>query len=436
MTELQHSSVRFQRPEFGPEVEFGSADWPSVTLYGIAGHFQIFNPSQRPPASEIPVLVFRPATINEIGVIQKDTLSPKDLFLLAIGFLPLSESSCVCLTDSVNSDYDTDDAEEHVLFRESRTTRTEESRYYKRRDLREVKPVKLQSFSVSEEISNIGSGFLSTRNHTWYGFETINSDTARQVVDHLQRFTYVPASSDWVRVFDSEPEIYMHRKEAQELALALLKLPCHPEGYLLGGVSRKGVAMMLLTYSAGYLVSMMVRLEQKIDILNFSQQDKQKLNRVLEPALQLLGKANISQRAFRAIYDLDIVLGELGNQDGQNIVDSVVGILAITNPEFLRLVHQSLRNISESTSSTVRLDMWSKTLKVPSSFGVFESFIVDWDLLSPNDPRTHETVEISHTVIVLATIRAILRCKMLSICFDADPLISVVGEWEDVIHIQ
>ncbi|KAI1469337.1 uncharacterized protein F4812DRAFT_470341 [Daldinia caldariorum] len=410
--ELQRAPIRSQRLGIGSEVELGSADWPSVTLYGITGNLQIFNQSQRPSARDIPVLVFRPAPINEIRGIQKDTLSPKDLLLLAIGFLPLSESSCVCLTASVNFGSDTDDFEEHRHERRISTRKREPMRSYIRNGPREVNPVELQSSSVGE-ISNIGSGFLSTRNHTWYGFETINNATAQEAVDHLWGFTYVPTSSDWIRVFDSQPEAYMRRKEAQELALALLKLPCHPEGYLLGGTSRKGTAR--------HLVSMLVRLEQKTDILNLSQQDKQKLNRVLDPALQFLDKENVSPRAFQVIYDLDLV---------------VVGILAITNPEFLVLVRQSLRNISESTNSTVQLDMWSKTLKVPSAFGVFESFIVDWDLLRPDDPRTHEIVEISHTVIALATIRAILRCKMLSICFDADPLISVVGEWEDVIHIQ
>ncbi|OTB17846.1 hypothetical protein K445DRAFT_20315 [Daldinia sp. EC12] len=419
-----------QSPRLKPQLEIRTPGEPAGTLHGITGHFEILSESQRPSPADIPVLVFHPAPIIGTQETQKDVLSPKDLFLLAIGFLPLSESSCVCLVDS----FDSDDIEYFDQQVDTRPPQLEHA--YARDGQLETKPVKLQSFSVGQEFSNIGDTFLNICNHTWYGFEPINSNTAREAVDSIRGHTYVPANSEWVRVLGTNPEVYMLRREAQQLALALLKLPCHPGGYLLSGLTRKGAGLTLLTDPAKQLVSMMARLGQRIEILDLSQQDKQRLNRELGPAIRLLDRENGSYRAFQAIYDLDLALGDLGSKDDQNVVDSVIGILAITNAEFLVLVQQSLRNLSESTNSTVKLDMWTKTLKVPSAFGVFESFSVDWDSLCPDDPRAHETVEISHTVIVLATIRAILRCKMLSICFNADPLISTVGEWEDIIHIQ
>ncbi|KAK6953054.1 hypothetical protein Daesc_005353 [Daldinia eschscholtzii] len=248
----------------GPELGMGAPGEPAGTLYGITGHLEILSDSQRPSPADIPVLVFHPAPIIETQETQKDVLSPKDLFLLAIGFLPLSESSCICLVDSFDFDDDIDDINQQVVTRSPPF-----GHGYARDSHLETKLVKLQSFSVGQEVSNVGGAFLNIRNHTWYSFEPINSNTAREAVDSIRGYTYVPANSEWARALGTNPEVYMLRREAQQSALALLKLPCHPEGCLLSGLTRKGVGLTLLTYPAKQLVSMTARLGQRIEILDY-----------------------------------------------------------------------------------------------------------------------------------------------------------------------
>lgn len=57
----------------------------------------------------------------------------------------------------------------------------------------------------------------------------------------------------------------------------------------------------------------------------------------------------------------------MGSPKSQAILDEAVAILCITNEEFQDIVHQLIRNLKESATIAIDLDLKSMTLKVPSS---------------------------------------------------------------------
>ncbi|RYP25254.1 hypothetical protein DL765_000135 [Monosporascus sp. GIB2] len=137
--------------------------------------------------------------------------------------------------------------------------------------------------------------------------------------------------------------------------------------------------MTLLANSSKRLVGLMSRVLDKARLLSLSQEDHQKLSRVLSPALHRIEKNQdaFNRLAFNSMYQLDEVLEDLRSGPNHLVIDRVIGILRLTNNEFLGLAYQSIRNLTEGTSATVQLDLRSTNLKVPSAFSVMQHFPVD-----------------------------------------------------------
>lgn len=151
-----------------------------------------------------------------------------------------------------------------------------------------------------------------------------------------------------------------------------------------------------------------------------------------------IGKDPSASRAMSTtLCKLDNVLAQLGSQE--KVVDHIIGMLTVTNVEFQELVYQSMRHLRESTTATVELDMRAGVIKVPSAFGVMQQFIVDLDRIFPEDMRSHETISVRHTTVVLAAMKSCLRSEMLKSCHDITPLLKLVQgvqERGDMVYLS
>ncbi|RYP61456.1 hypothetical protein DL770_009780 [Monosporascus sp. CRB-9-2] len=272
------------------------------------------------------------------------------------------------------------------------------------------------------------------------GRPIVRRGASLEVIREIQGYTYLPADSEWIRIHSGgydEPDAYVPRTDAQQLALALSNLKWHPEGYRIGG-ERRSPGKTFLTSSSKRLVGLMSRVLEKARLLSLSKEDHQKLSRASSVILRRIEKNRdtFNHHAFNSMYQLDEVLEDVGSGPNHLVTDRVIGILCLANDEFLELVYQSTRNLTEGTSTTIQLDLRSTTLKVPSAFGVMQHFPVDWDRISPGEDRSHDTIPVSHTVVILASMRSLLRSMMLRCSLDAGPLLDLVVDREDLVYIH
>ncbi|MCJ1323572.1 hypothetical protein MMC10_000233 [Thelotrema lepadinum] len=174
--------------------------------------------------------------------------------------------------------------------------------------------------------------------------------------------------------------------------------------------------------------------------LSLGDQDKQKCLKVFGPVISRIEKEVVppprKRSLLEALYNLDLVLHELGNTQDSRTVSLVAGILMITNLSFQDLLHDSIRNLKEITQSNIQLDLRSTTLKVPPAFGIMQHFPVDMDQILPDEPRRHETIAVTHTAVILAALRGAVRCLVILMCYDADPLLFIVNDFEELVYVK
>lgn len=439
-----------------------SRQYGSRILYGTTGSLEV-DPRGQQTSLPCLILTYRAASTTTYSNEMKNDVLPIDqLFLLSIGLLKIRDGLYVSLADSqpveelegAENEYErrsSDDAEYHnypererirtrVVERERESTRSEEH-YPSRRTRhtyyeREPSAYRLGECNIAEPLVRMGKAFMDFSG----GFDCIgfSPEDDRGMKASLSRFeenTYVPADHNWVRV----EETYIPRADAQRMAIALLDLPWSSQGYLIGG-EESGVAMTMFKAAAKRLRPMMERLQEKVQLLDLTSQDKQKLSTAMDPVLRRLNRVEFSRdiQIFRKLYELNTVLLKQGSPQSQVMVDQVVAILSITNEEFREIVHASIRAIKESETTAIDFDLKTTTLKVPSAFGVKQHFQVDWDAISntTSETRPHETVLVKHTAIVLASLRGLVLCMMLLACSDAEPLLELVGDCGDLIYID
>jgi hypothetical protein len=65
-----------------------------------------------------------------------------------------------------------------------------------------------------------------------------------------------------------------------------------------------------------------------------------------------------------------------------------------------------------------------------------QHFYVDMDQIPPGESRSHETLPVSHPVVVSAAMRSALRSMMLRSCVDADPLLDTVTRLKDIVCVE
>lgn len=301
---------------------------------------------------------------------------------------------------------------------------------------------RLRQIEPDQEILKIGGSFFGTGPINMFMLMPLNSIHAGPVLSELSRWSKLPADSGWVRIakedengYNTRHKFYLERISAQRLTYGLLSLRWHPSRYLLPSISQSGPGSELFETAAQPFFNFVLRLSTGLKRIHLGQANKQKLSSALA-TVQARRDAGPGTRLYAAARELDAVLGELGSGGDQTFIDQIIAILTITNSEFRNLVYVSLRNLRETATSLVQLEMPSATLKVPSAFGVMQHFYVDWQEMFPEDVRNHETITVSYTVVVLAATRSLAKCQMLLCCPDARPLIRTVAGLGDVVHMN
>lgn len=463
------------------------------TLFGTTGACGFFT-MVMPDGSSLRTVRFSLHTIREVSA---DSLDPKDLLLLSLGFLKTSQSHYVCVTqfeempedssenslsssgsdgegthetpirqepsrhqvasmETSNQPYphpptqpthnlEITDLRRRVPGQAMRQTLLHRPVPYQQMSMpyyRQPKLYRLRQIEPDQEIFQIGGAFFGTSPIDMFILMPLNPVHAAPILAEISPWSKLPADSNWVRISDVDAngndtgmgKIYIERISAQRLAFGLLSLRWHTERYLLPSISQSGAGGELFEAAARSLYKFFFRLSTGLEWLSLSQANKQKLSSALA-SIRARRDAGTGARLYTAARELDAVLGELGSGREHTFVDQIVAVLAITNSEFRSLVYDSLRNLRETTTSLVQLEMPSATLKVPMAFGVMQHFYVDWQEMFPEDIRNHETIPVSYTVVVLAATRSLVKCQMLLSCPDSRPLIHTVAGLGDVVHM-
>ena len=265
----------------------------------------------------------------------------------------------------------------------------------------------------------------------------------RAELEAVTPHTFIPAHTPWVRLNKSPyynrdgvlVDEYIRRSDAQKLAYALLALPWHPDGYLFPNDLQLSKATSRLCSISDRAQTLLQRMKQDVQTLDL---DANERARFLNSA-DLVVKRSASQQTSRhslvqALYAFDVVLEEL--QPDLLEIGHMIGVLMITNDEFASLVYQSARHLEVSSQSRVEIDMRAGMIKVPSTFGVVQTFEVDVHVLDFTGTRSRDDFPVKHSAVLIAALRASIRSQMLSLCIPSGPLNSFIGDDRgEVFHL-
>ena len=451
-------------------------DGSSPVLRGITGSLQSLTSTGTTQIPSFGYLTFKLQPILQLQRLEVDSICMKDLVLLSFGFLKFRENQYISLTWTSARGPEPDSESEYsggpwqerlpysrpiqpvangqpnwpAYYHSSKPVERPPYRLKVERDRRSSVAYSMRSLELDRSVTDFIVSLADFADTEFLSLESMDDPATKRAIDGFLGSSYVPADEPWVRVHyqagnghenNPEPLRCISRLDAQKLAFAILSLPWHSQSYLIGG-NKESVFMQLLQPAARRLQPSLFRTRVNMKFLSLGEQDKQKLSRALEPALSRLASdresASLTPKPSKleALYKLDSVLSELGNDKDKRIIDHVVGILMVTNVEFQELLHGSIRNLKETTRSDIQLDLRSTTLKVPSAFGVMQHFPVDMDQILPEEPRGHESIAVSHTAVILAGLRGALRCMMFLSCPDADPLLSLVSNFKDTVYVK
>ena len=252
--------------------------------------------------------------------------------------------------------------------------------------------------------------------------------------------TFLDPSFDWIRIpniddslFESS-NIFVWRADAQKVAFALLKLPWHPQGYLIGGRSSAYCIRMLASSGLEFLY-LLTRIRENIDRLTVLPQERNLLEERLEAADRITRRqqSGVSISSQNEFYELDRLLSNSGHAEEK--VNDMIGILMMTNGEFASFIRQASRHFANSITGTLDVVLRAGIIKMKLPFGCVQEFLVDMrELYTDWQPRD-ETITVNYTVVVLACLRASLRSYLLNIRFDGFPLMRETLKMDDVIHV-
>ncbi len=400
-------------------------------LFGVTGSLTMISMGNETSHS---CLEFTPASRSDIGQMLPETLSPKDMFMLASGFMPSAGDRFFSLAES---SYESDD----LSSSESEPVREKyhEHRSKRRPDYHHIEAYQL--FPASErdsDMSSMARQFKAENENVLVLGVVKRSTSLSSKLQEYNEMTYVPADSSWVRVFskDVARQAYIARADAQEMAHSLLDLKWHPESYMLGTFARS-IGMHLLTSAASRFDRVTQRVREGISKIGIGAREQTRLQSALEPAMRKIEKGTGPDRTTAAIfYKLDRILEELGQHGDRLIIDRMIGILMITNEEFQELFYQSLRHLQQVTNSTIEVDTRAATISIPSAFGVLQTFTLDLDRVYPDQNRGHDPLSVPYSAIVIAALKSCTRSQMLRDCFDAGPLIEFVQDSSDLVLVQ
>lgn len=433
--------------------------------YGITGSIQFREGTIREA-------LYTPQSQNDIGDIIAEHISLREMFLMAIGCIPTGSEECYWLADSFltfeeneeavsNPSDDPDDGP--YLNRPTHITRIQamvdnSSELGELADLPEADEMRALELTVISELDprleRLAKPFgaLPAREKIKaLGVVRLDRETLSSL-KHLSDATYLPATADWIRIPRGKPSYnrysdvkeYIRRRDGQTLALALLNIKWHPEGYIIGGTSSQSRSIRLLTSAgkASDFILFITRLQLGVDTLGLTLIQKRSF---FDSAKNVKDQLNITKKWYKERKSRSLMQAlYLFQQNIKNLVhrssraNQMIGILMITNAEFFALVLESARFLETAGTMPIDIDLTAGTIKVLSGFGVTRTFVVDIDILppGPNGASTPDAkATILHTHVLMASLEACLTSVMLNCSFDADRFVSEVLDCAEVVFM-
>ena len=273
-------SVRFRTPEVDSRDEdfVDSSPWSFQTsLNGATGQIKV---SEKVPGlglSDSPIVVFSPRPVKDLAGIETEKLSMQDLLMLASGCIPTPSSQYIALVDlwtyddlymrgsrivredlRISRGIETSEALADVIThgnseslqglsaiqRSTARSRRSPSRFEV--DIKErQEPVALRLERVVDrdaEMDRLRNSLGQMKELLAFEPQNLGLGLLEDFKMHVGT-TFIDPSCDWIRIpqFDDWSDrlsnVFIWRTDAQKVAFALLKLPWHPQGYLIGGGS-------------------------------------------------------------------------------------------------------------------------------------------------------------------------------------------------------
>jgi len=461
------------------EENVGSVPWTvRKELNGLTGQMRI---SEKVPGlgfADSSIVLFSPRPAAELTGFAPDRLSPHDLFMLAIGCLPVSSGRYLSLVDlwsneDVQPDGDADVASQEnayshnfpsvhrprslsmlssIIERRGSTTGPRPGSLSRRNSLSPAQvrlleadePVVLKLEKVDswdEEIERMRGRFgqaaaelyaLEVQTPDPVVYATVRSRMATTFVE--PSFEYVRLSKPIGETSEKLSNMFIWRADAQKLAHGLLTLPWHPQGYLIGGSSTAS-SIRLLDSSARDFLYLLTRTRENLSLLvlppNIRSQLKDRGDEVDKSVRREQSGAILS--SFRDFCALDDLLGQSSHPE--RTVNEMISILMITNEEFASFVRQSARHFDKSIAGSIDVALATGFVQVKLPFGGSQDFPVDLrDIYADWVPR-EETVSVNYTMMILACLRATMRSYLVQIRVDGHPLIKEIMQMDDVVYV-
>lgn len=471
-------SVRFKTPEVGLPDEGGvdSTPWSfQTTLNGATGQIKISEKITGLGLSDSPVVTFSPRPAADLAGIETEKVSMQDLLMLASGCLPTPSNQYIILielwshddlqVDHQSIDFDisstmrlmtrkasghaniilndgSGDRQDSSVVRRPRSSSSRKSSLHVEGNITIPEPVVLRLENIrdrDEEMDRLTNSFGQMKEILAFEPQIPGIGLSTDLKRHFGT-TFIDPSFDWIRIptvddsSDEPSNVFIWRADAHKVALALLKLPWHPQGYLIGG-SSSAYCIRMLEFSGLQFLYLLTRIRENIALLTVSSQEKNLLKERLEAADRITRRqqSGVSISSQNEFYELDSLLSNSGHAEEK--VNDMIGILMMTNEEFASFIRQASRHFANSITGTLEVVLRTGIIKVKLPFGGVQDFPVDMrDLYTDWQPRD-ETITVNYTVVVLACLRASLRSYLLNIRFDGFPLMREILKMDDVIHV-
>ncbi|KAI0555588.1 hypothetical protein F4679DRAFT_176445 [Xylaria curta] len=362
--------------------------------------------------------------------------------MLATGCVPMNNGSYFCVASVSGPDYviflDAMEVDNVSVLRRAPTIQSK-IRPGPRRTEPEISYAMLELSKIVEcdhVFSAIGTTFLKSSKTVLTLERTKPSDHDMHQIETFADITFVPATFPWVRLETTSRNdslfLYIKRLDAQRMALALLSLPWHIESYLISR-DESSICFRLLTSVSSNLLSLVSRVHNGIEYLGLKENNKQALREALLSVLSNLSSHKTGRTLSHSFHKLDRVLDKIN--PGNRRISEMVGILMLTNLEFATLIRQSVRRLDRTTNVTVPVDCTRGVIQVPTAFGPVQEFVVDREELWPNE-TPNGVLQETYTCILLASVQACLRSKMLQTSFDGRPLLKHIAGLKDQVFLS
>ena len=388
-----------------------------------------------------------------------ENLPFSSIFMLSIGCIPITPHLFFSVTEveSVESDGDGDgDWSDSPPPRPPRNSffwgkkqskkKTASAPLKSKRSAAEIQTYKLEPVTDrANALVEIGRSF-DVEKVTILSLVPFRPSSAQSTsLEELVGQSFVPAASQWVRLEDTRnstrswdarksTEKYVMRSDAQLMALALFRLPWHPEGYILGA-DKRDHSFQLLRGCSKYFRPTLTHMVDRIDHLGLASAQVVELKKLATYLSRRFNESKAPQRAkIHQMFQLERLLRAIGHHIER--VNELIGVMMITNSEFINLVRESAERFDQAPATSVEASLRSGAIKVPGAFGILLEFPVSIDEIYAGETPLDQVVMVPFPMVLIASLRACLKSAMLGDCFESEPLLGQVLGWNDVVYLS